>query len=262
MINKILLSTLLVSGLAVSSVTAQVDNNPDCKYASLARHKDIRKFYLGGSADGAIFSTATIRHEAVTYDPSGNSIPETNTMGILRFTYFVNLGVTFNFNLSPHLGIYTGVDVKNIGYIEQDNGTTTKRRSYNVGAPLGIKIGNMHDNGTYFMFGGGIDFPFNFQEKMFQTRDNKKRINEWFSNRTPNTMPYLFAGFTFNHHISAKVQYYPTNFLNEGYRNEAGVQIYDGTEVHLILFSVGFGMMHMDMHHKHKSHCGNNPPQM
>jgi len=246
----ILLASCLVSSVTFAQDAPTMGENP-VPSPYLARHPKIRKFYVGGALDGSIFSTATIHQDGMIYDPSGATLPATNKMGILRFTYFVNLGFTFNFNFSEHFGLYTGVDIKNIGYIDQDNGYTDKRRTYNVGAPLGIKIGNMGDHGNYFFAGGGLDVAINYQEKYFKDRDNKTRINEWWSDRTPRTMPYAFAGFCFNHHITAKVQYYMNNFMNTDYQDVNGNFIYQGTDVHLILLSVGFGM-HMSMKHGHK----------
>jgi hypothetical protein len=262
MIKRIFFASLMAcSMMSVSSIAQPDTRDNSSKY--LVRHPNIRKFYVAGALDGAIFSTATIHHDGVTYDPSGSSLPATNTMGTIRFTYLVNLGLTFNFNISPTVGIYTGIDMKNIGYIEQDNGYSTKRRSYNAGVPLGFKIGDMSRRGSYFLFGGGLDAPFNYNEKTFNDRNNKVRINEWNSNRTPGIMPYVFAGGCFNHGISVKVQYYPNNFLNSTFVDDYGNRPYQGTEVHLILLSVGFGM-HMNMENKDKKKkCGHsNPPKM
>jgi hypothetical protein len=257
MSNRIFFSTLLVSGLAVSSVFAQQPAAPpdtkDCSSKYLVRHPSIRKFYVAGGLDGSIFSTATIHHDGLTDAQSGVTLPNTNTLGTIRFTMFFNMGFTFNFNFSPTIGLYTGVDVKNIGYIEQDNGYTLKRRTYNVGAPLGFKIGDMGNKGSYFFFGGGLDVPVNFQEKYFKNddRSNKQKFNEWFSNRTPDVMPYVFIGACFNHNITVKAQYYPNNFMNQDYVDNSGNKPYMGTDVNLILLSVGFGM-HMHMDHKKK----------
>jgi hypothetical protein len=252
---RILFAALLTFSLFTASVIAQpviVDNSS--KY--LFRHPHIKKFYVAGALDGAMFSTATIHHDAVVYDPTtGANIPESNTMGTIRFTYFVNFGFTFNFNISPSVGIYTGVDIKNIGYIEQDNGISTKRRTYNVGAPLALKIGDMGDKGSYFFLGGGMDVAINYNEKVFKERDNKTRTNEWWSDRTPRTMPYGFAGISFNHHITVKGQYYFNNYLNTDYRDAQGKAIYQGTEVHLMVLSVGFGMNFTAGEKKHKSNC-------
>jgi hypothetical protein len=258
MSNKMAFTAILVSSLVTSSLFAQTGVH---NYAYLKDDQSTPKFYVGSALDAAIFSTATIHHDAVVYDPSGSSVPATNTMGTIRFTYFVNIGCTFNFNVSKHVGIFTGVDLKNIGYIEQDNGTTLKRRSYNIGAPIGLKIGNMSMKGSYAFVGGGLDFPINFNEKIFKERDNKTRFNEWWSDRTPKVMPYVAAGAVFQHGISVKVQYYPNNFLNADFKDQNGMKPYAGTDVHLILFSIGFGMhsMHMSMGHKHKccedDHC-------
>lgn len=256
MSNRIFISTLLATSLFTTSLFAQETNTSGLSTKHLVRHQNIRKFYVAGGLDGAIFSTATIHHDGA-YNPStGTNNPNVNTMGITRFTYFVNGGFTFNFNFSPSVGLFTGVDIKNIGYIEQDNGFTTKRRTYNVGAPLGLKIGNMSDKGSYFFFGGGMDVAINFQEKYFKERNNKTRINEWLSDRTPRTMPYVFAGISFNNKVTVKGQYYVNNFLNVDYKDQNGVAIYSGTDVHLIMLSVGFNMnVHVGTKHKSKSGC-------
>lgn len=239
--KNIFLVTLLAFSLLSTSLFAQY-KYPVRQPQYLKKAPTVRKFYVGSGLDAGIFSTATIHHDANTPAVNGTSAQSINSLGILRFTYVVNLGVTFNFNLSPHLGIFTGVDIKNVGYIEQGNGYTLKRRTYNVGAPLGIKIGNMAHNKGKLLLGGGVDVPINYNEKYFHQRDNKKRINEWFSDRTPALMPYAFVGATFSHGISAKVQYYPNNFLNENYKDNAGNMPNQGTVVNLILLSVGFNM--------------------
>lgn len=256
MSKSIFTSILLVSSLVSSSLFAQPEKAADCSSKYLVRHPAIRKFYVAGALDGSIFSTATIHHDGLTDAQSGVTLPNTNTLGTIRFTMFFNFGFTFNFNFSPTVGLYTGVDIKNIGYIEQNNGYTLKRRTYNVGAPLGFKIGDMGKHGSYFFFGGGLDVPINFQEKYFKTddRSDKQRINEWFSNRTPDVMPYVFIGGCFNHNITVKAQYYPNNFMNQDYVDNTGAKPYMGTDVNLVLLSVGFGMhMHSHMDKKKKS---------
>jgi hypothetical protein len=237
--KNIFLTTLLASSLLSSSLFAQY---PSTHSKYLLKAPTVRKFYVGSGLDAAMFSTATIHHDANTPGVNGTSSQNINKLGIIRFTYFVNVGVSFNFNLSPHFGIFTGVDLKNIGYIEQDNGYTLKRRTYNVGAPLGIRIGNMANNKGKIFLGGGIDAPINYNEKYFHDRNNKKRINEWFSDRTPSLMPYAFVGASFSHGVSTKIQYYPNNFLNENFKDNNGVMTNAGTVVNLIVFSVGFNM--------------------
>src|ERR1035437_154176 len=97
--KEIFLTTLLTSCLLASTLFAQYPVRHS-KY--LVKAPTIRKFYVGGGLDAAIFSTATVHHDAGTPGVNGTSAQAINTLGILRFTYFINLGVTFNFNLSPH----------------------------------------------------------------------------------------------------------------------------------------------------------------
>ena len=234
--KSIFYTTLLASSLLTSSLFAQY---PVKHSRFLLKAPTVRKFYVAGGLDAAIFSTGTIHHDAGTPGVNGTSAQSINTLGIIRFTA-TSLGVSFNWNFSPHIGIFTGLDIKNIGYIEQDNGYTLKRRTYNVGVPLGIKIGNMANNKGKIFLGGGLDAPINYNEKYFHDRDNKKRINEWFSDRTPALMPYVFGGVTFNQGVSIKVQYYPNNFLNENFKDNAGAMPNAGTVVNLLLFSLGF----------------------
>ena len=235
--KTIFLTTLLATSLLTSSLYAQY---PTHHSGYLKKAPKVKKFYVGASVE-AIFSTATIHHDAGTPAVNTTSTQSINTLGIIRFTG-TNIGATFNFNLSPHFGIYTGVDIKNVGYIEQDNGYTLKRRTYNVGVPLGIKIGNMaNDKGKLFL-GAGVDAPINYNEKYYHDRDNKKRINEWFSDRTPSLMPYVFLGATFDHGVSIKLQYYPNNFLNKNYTDNLDNTPYAGTDVNLVLLSIGFNI--------------------
>ena len=205
----------------------------------------MQKFYIGTATDAGIFSTATIQH---TYYPVGGRSYTSSSTGTLRFSYFLNLGATFNFNFSRHIGAYTGLDIKNIGYIESYNGFTYKRRTYNIGAPIGIKVGNMAPKGTYVFLGGGAEIPIEYKEKIFQIKSQKTKINEWLSNRTPLVMPYVFAGVAINRGYTFKVQYYPTNFMNPDYTDSKGNQPYAGTEAHLILFSLGFAIP-LSKHH-------------
>jgi len=199
----------------------------------------IQKFFVGNALDGAIFSTANIQNTTKTIYGQPTT---TTTMGTIRFSLVVNVGFTFNFNLGRHIGLYTGIDVKNIGFIEKnEGGETVKRRTYNLGAPVGLKLGNMAARRGYIFLGGGMDMPFNYKEKSFAIRNEKTKTSEWFANNTPSLMPYVFAGMAISSGATFKVQYYPDNFLNTDYSN-AGAKPYAGMDVHLILFSLGFNM--------------------
>ncbi len=235
--NNLFATTLLASCLISVSSFAQY---PTHHSGYLKGEPKVKKFYVGGEID-AIFSTATIHHDEGIMAVNSTSSQTVNKLGIIRFTG-TNIGATFNFNLCHYFGIYTGIDIKNVGYIEQDNGYTLKRRVYNVGVPLGFKFGNLAPDKGYVFLGGGLDAPINYNEKYYHARDNKKITNEWFSDRTPSLMPYAFLGATFSHGVTVKGQYYPTNFLNTNYTDKAGYMTNKGTVVNLVLLSIGFNV--------------------
>lgn len=192
----------------------------------------LEKFYIGNGLDGPLFSSAKIE----------NTMPGANTSsyGMLRFTWFLNIGISFNFNFSRHFGALTGVDLKNIGYtVENSDASITKRRTYNLGVPVALKIGNMARNKGYVFFGGGAETPINYKEKNYIIRAEKTKFNEWFSTRNPSVMPYVFLGTVIYRGLSVKAQYYPNNFFNQNYRMPNGLQPYLNTNVNLYFLSLG-----------------------
>ncbi len=197
-----------------------------------------RRFFIGTDVDGAMFSTAFIHH---VYPPLTTQLP-TNTVGTVRFSGFLNTGITFNFNITQTVGVFTGIDIKNIGFNDFTYADSTiKRRSYNVGIPLGIKIGNMDDKKPFGFIGGGIDKPINYKQKQYFVRNEKtERFSEWFSKRTPEFMPYVFIGAALKQGAVFKLQYYPGNFLNPNYAPSKGYNSNYGYDVHVLLLSIGY----------------------
>lgn len=195
--------------------------------------------YWGSGLDGAIFSTSLYKDA-----PGGDSKFTT-----LRFTYVVNLGMNYNYDFTNHFGLFTGLGIKNIGLINKYGDSTVKRRVYTIGVPLGFKVGNLR-NRNYFFAGGGVDVPFNYREKGFVERRHKEKFSEWFSDRTPQFMPYVFAGFSLDPGITLKFQYYPGNFFNQDFTTKDKVtgldyKPYAGMEANLLFVSVG-----LDIHYK------------
>ena len=236
--TKFLFITTLFFLFTVSAASAKIPGATDKDSITIKMRPHVRKFFIGTALDAGILSSATIDRKYQSY--FGGPVTTSSTYGTIRFSYILNFGLTFNFNFGRHFGVYTGADIKNIGFIEKPaSGGTVKQRTYNLGAPIGIKIGNMADKRSYFFFGGGADFHINYKEKTFEIRNQKTKYNEWFSNATPMFMPYVFAGFVVPHGISFKFQYYPNNFVNPDYSRN-GYQMNAGTTVHLMLLSLGF----------------------
>jgi len=192
-----------------------------------------RKPYISTGIDGYILSTSVLKKTGADAK-----------MTTPRFTALVNIGVNVNYDFSRRFGVFTGLGIKNIGFIEQFNNPdyTVKRRVYTVGLPLGIKWGDV-TYGSYFIAGGGVDFPFNYREKTFERRSDKQKFNEWFSSRTPAVMPYVFIGVHLRPLVAFKLQYYPLNFMNPDFTNAPHTlpaQPYQGYDVKLLMLTAGF----------------------
>lgn len=214
--------------------------------SSFAQNEEVvfrpKKIYFSNSFDGAIITTGI---DKGLFPLNGG---RATTVGTPRFTYFFNTGFNFNFDFNQHIGVFTGLGIKNIGFIEKItvSDSTIKRRVYTIGLPLGLRVGNIKKK-TYAFIGGGVDIPFNYKEKRFVRRGNKEKFNEWFSDRTPSYMPYGFVGVSFKPGIYFKVQYYPNNFMNPNFTETItvnGVAVpstpYIRHDIELLMFSIGF----------------------
>lgn len=172
-----------------------------------------KKVYLSTGMDGYILSSTLLQKTGAD-----------NKLSTPRFTGFFHIGIHLNYDFSKNSGIYAGLNIKNIGFIEKYSNpdSTVKRRVYTIGIPVGLKFGNIKE-GNYFLVGGGVDFPFNYKEKGFVKRSDKVKFNEWFSDRTATVLPYVFIGAHFRPLFSVKIQYYPGNFLNKDFSYTPGM---------------------------------------
>lgn len=193
------------------------------------------KVYFTTSFDGNVFGTSMFTKHGVYQG-----------MTTVRYTTFMHVGTNMHYNFNKYSGLFVGLNFKNIGFIEkyENVDSTAIRRAFTVGVPVGLKFGNM-DKGNALLIGGGVDLPFHYKEKGFIKRNNKEKTREWFSNRTATYLPYVFVGIQIKSSIVIKAQYYPTNFMNPDFTiNEGGVTYkpYDGYNVNLLLFSLGFNL--------------------
>jgi hypothetical protein len=136
--------------LAIAATSAIAQNGESLEIATVkeiaAKTPDIGKVYLTSGIDGNILSTAFLSR-------NGGDAKMTTP----RYTMFFHIGTNFHYNFNKTFGIFTGVGIKNIGFIEKFDApdSTVKRRVYTIGIPIGVKIGNMSE-GSYLMLGGGI----------------------------------------------------------------------------------------------------------
>lgn len=138
-----------------------------------------------------------------------------------RFSYWFNFQEAYHFDFGGTFGVFGGFSVHNTGFIVNYNDslqTTKKFRTYNLGIPIGLKLGNLAaDDKFYFFVGGEIEFPLHFKEKTFYNGKKQYKFGEWFSERTNYLQPSIFLGVNLPSQWTIKVKYYFMDYMNAGY---------------------------------------------
>jgi hypothetical protein len=119
------------------------------------------------------------------------------------------------------------VGIKNVGTSDRykvssnSKDSVARARSYFVGAPIGVRIGNFKKN-TEVILGGGVDITANYQVKSWtegSKHSTKVKDNWWFDDTYTNLVnPYIFAGFKVKG-VGLKYQFYTNNNLKNGNTN-------------------------------------------
>lgn len=178
-------------------------------------------------------------------DVTDNGVGKSST---LRWAPVINLQGRYNYDLNKSVGIFTGVGVRNVGYIydnyqeRSESGKYYKKkfRTYNIGVPIALKLGNLD---RLFFYGGyEIEVPFVYKEKTFDQGDKIDKITGWFSNRTEMFQHGFIAGVQFPYGFNVKFKYYMSEFHNQNFTNSNGVKPYAGLESHIMYFSVGYNI--------------------
>jgi hypothetical protein len=134
---------------------------------------------------------------------------------VLRFAPVFNSQTLLNIDLSNSFGIFTGLALRNVGFIADDPSDATVRkkfRTYNVAIPFGLKIGNL--DGTFIYGGFDAEYAFNFKEKIFVDGKKQEKYLYWFSDRVQQWQPALHVGFQFVKGTNIKFKYYLNSFFN------------------------------------------------
>ncbi len=174
---------------------------------------DAQSFYTTSSGE-LILSLADI-----------NSGDQPKPQNIVRFSPWFNVQMLGNYDFNKNLGMFFGLNVRNVGYIAQDNTTQIKKkyRVYDMGIPIGLKLGVLD---RFFIYGGyEFELPFNYKEKTFESEVKTDKFNVWFSDRVPTFYQAVFVGLQFPYGANLKFKYYLTPFHNTDY-----VEIVDGIE--------------------------------
>jgi hypothetical protein len=180
-----------------------------------------------------IFSFANIQKNGVT---------ESSTM---RWAPVINAQCMLNKDMSENFGLFTGLALRNVGYIydnydlDEELGTVKKKfRSYNVGVPVGIKVGNLD---KMFFYGGyEVELPVLYKEKTFDGGDKIDKITGWFSNRQELFQHGFLVGIQFPYGANLKFKYYLSEFHNQNFTDGSGNKPYQGLKSNIFYFSLSF----------------------
>ena len=182
--------------------------------------------------DQKVYTTSSIEYLFSWSNASNNGQDLT---GPVRFAPVFNFQNAINKDFSEKAGLFLGLSLSNVGFIyDVDEFTRKKVRSYNLGIPVGIKIGNM--NGAYFYGGYAVEFPLNYKEKTF-INEEKTKFSTWFSERTP-IQQYVMAGIQLPYGANFKFRYYFTDFYKKGYSDSTG-QPYANFSGNAFVVSIG-----------------------
>lgn len=193
------------------------------------------KFYSTSEIE-LIFSFANVDLDSVNLDNS------------LRFSPVFNLTYHLNFDFTKFLGLDIGLGIRNVGFIVNhtgaENNLKKKYRTYNLGLPVGFKIGDLSQKRPFFLFAGSeIEMPIHYKEKTFVKNDKTDKITGWFSKRTELFNQSLYAGIQFPEGISIKFKYYLNNFFDSDftyYEDGVGLKPYAGMEANVFYFSISW----------------------
>ena len=160
----------------------------------------------------------------------------------IRWAPVFNLQTMLNADLSSHIGLFSGVAVRNVGYIYNnysDPATDAvykkKFRSYNLAVPFGVKFGDL--NKLFFYGGYELELPFLYKEKTFDSGDKINKITGFFSHRQELFQHGFLVGVQFPYGFNLKFKYYLSEFHNRNYTDGSGNKPYAGLKSHIFYFS-------------------------
>ena len=161
---------------------------------------------------------------------------ETGT--IPRFTPFFNFGQQLHYDFSDNFGFYAGLNVRNVGMINDLNDSIRiKQRTYNVGIPIALKVGNME--GFQFAAGFEAEFAIAYKQKVY-VNGEKRKSSAWFDDRTNTFLPSVFAEFKNEQGNYIRFKYYLSDYLQTENQqiNVPGVE-YRPTSSQMFYVSIG-----------------------
>ncbi len=175
-----------------------------------------------------------------------NQYPEAGlSRSNLRFTVFWNIEKDWHLDFTKHVGLITGVGLRNVGLCTDEvlpiliGGSDMEdykivRRLYTVGAPLIIKAGSFK-NRLYFYLGGEYEIALHYKEKYWtgshKRSGQKTKYDVWLGSQTPRFIPSVLCGIQLPGGFNIKVKYYINDFLNHNYTNQDESGVYNVSDL-------------------------------
>jgi hypothetical protein len=162
-----------------------------------------------------VFENKALFQMGLLKDSAGNK--QNSSM---RFAPFANLTLEMHKDLDITFGIYTGIGVKNVGFIYKPNdsiNSKVKSRAYSLCIPIGFKYGNIIED-KYLYVSAELLIQLGYKEKAF-TNDGDISIRKNLYKSNPinifnycATIGYNYKGYTIG------VEYTLGNFYDPNYR--------------------------------------------
>lgn len=193
---------------------------------------EVERFYFSSGTE-FIFSFARVDYLATT-----DGTP-------MRFAPVFNFQSFFNYDPNDYFGILAGFGVRNVGFIFDfpDSDIRKKYRNYNIGIPVGLKLGRM--SGTFLYGGYEMEIPLHYKEKTFVDGDKTDKFSVWFSDRTPGIYHSVFFGIQLPYAATIKFKYYLSDFFNPNFstiENGQTVYPYRDFNANAFYFSLSFNL--------------------
>lgn len=171
----------------------------------------------------------------------------------MRFSAWFHMQFHWHYDFTNNIGGFWGLGSRNIGYITKPNSnniyvenftrynsdteeyelsnkytsdqriTVVKRREYTIGVPIGFKLGDFEKN-QFLFFGGEIEFPFHYKNKVWVDGNKEFIESNWFSNQTNSYFLSVFAGVQMPWGMNFKFRWYLNDFMNTAYST---IEVYD-----------------------------------
>ena len=198
---------------------------------------------LVSSSFSQIKSYATTGMEVIfsMADINDNGVDASST---LRFEPVINIETMYNADISKNFGVFSGLAIRNVGYIynnytDPSNDAVYKKkfRSYNIGVPLGIKVGNLD---RMFIYGGyEVELAWLYKERTFESGDKISTTKGWFSDRQNIFQHGFLVGVQFPYGANVKFKYYLSEFHNQAFEANS-VRPYAGLNSNIWYISLNF----------------------